>query len=200
MMAAGRRPAGTELAAPRRKIDSRPGIRPRPSLWRRLDASARAGFPASITALLLLILAAPLGLPAQAELQGALALAAVFFWSLYRPSSMPPQVVFLLGVLLDLLGITPLGTSVITLLIAHGMALASRRVLLRHGFLVIWLGFVLVAGVTSVLGWALVALLSFRLLTPVPMLFQCLLAVGIYPLVAVAFIRAHRGAAAPEQA
>ncbi len=181
-------------------IDSRPGIRPRPTLWRRLDAAARAGFPASTTALLLLILAAPLGLPAQAQLQGALALAAVFFWSLYRPGSMPPQVVFVLGVLLDLLGISPLGTSVITLLIAHGVALASRRVLLRHGFLVIWLGFMLVAVLTSVLGWALTALLSFRLLSPVPMLFQCLLAVAIYPLVAVVFIRAHRGAAAPEQA
>ena len=70
--------------------DRLPGIRPRPTLWRRLDATSRAAFPVGCTCLLVLALSAPLALPAQAQLQPASALACVFFWSLYRPGSMPP--------------------------------------------------------------------------------------------------------------
>ena len=38
-------------------------------------------------------------------------LACVYFWSLFRPAAMPPPVVFLIGVLLDLLGYLPLGVG-----------------------------------------------------------------------------------------
>ena len=89
----------------------RPGIRPRPTLWRRIDAASRFAFPSACTALLLLLLAAPLHVPGQAELQPAAALACVFFWSLFRPGSMTPPRVFLLGVLADLLALGPPGGS-----------------------------------------------------------------------------------------
>ena len=52
--------------------DNLPGIRPRPSLGRRLDMAARRGLPGQhASALLLLASAAPLGLPGQPELQQA---------------------------------------------------------------------------------------------------------------------------------
>ena len=57
--------------------DRLPGIRPRPSLWRMLDATARQTFPVTVTAILLLGLSAPLGLPGQPQLQAAVALAIV---------------------------------------------------------------------------------------------------------------------------
>lgn len=119
-----------------------PGIRPRPTLWRQLDAASRQAFPAACTVLLLLLFAAPLGVPGQASLQPAAALACVFFWSLFRPASMPPPVVFLLGLLADLLGLAPVGVSVLILLVVHGFALKWRRVLARQGFLLVWLAFV----------------------------------------------------------
>lgn len=71
-------------------MDRLPGIRPRESLLRRLDMAARWSFPATTSALLLLAAAAPLGLPGQGELQAAIALACVYFWSLFRPASLPP--------------------------------------------------------------------------------------------------------------
>jgi rod shape-determining protein MreD len=61
-----------------------PGIHPRPNLWRRLDSTARYCFAAASSALLLLA-AAPLGLPGQAQMLIAAALGCVFFWSLFRP-------------------------------------------------------------------------------------------------------------------
>ena len=181
-------------------LERTPGIRPRPSLGRQMDIAARRSFPGASTALLLVVVGGPLGLPGQAELQGALALGCVFFWSLFRPASMPPPLVFALGVLADLLGYGPVGIGLLVLLIAHGLAMLWRYELTRQGFLVVWLVFVAVAAGAGTLQWALNALLTFRLLPPAPVLFQAALAAGLYPLLAVALARAHTTIAEPARA
>jgi rod shape-determining protein MreD len=177
-----------------------PGIRPRPSLWRRLDWLARQSFAGASTVLLLLLVAAPLGLPGQAELLVAIALACVFFWSLFRPACMGPPLVFLVGLVADLLGYAPLGVNVVTLLIAHGLALRWRRFLTRQGFFLVWLVFILVAAGAAVLQWALTCGLMLRLLPPTPVLFQAGLAAGLYPLLAVLLTQLHQSLAEPEEA
>lgn len=68
-------------------IDKTPGIRPRPSVWRRLDAMSRASFPASCTIILMLLTRTPFGFADQVVLLPAVAIACVFFWSLFRPAS-----------------------------------------------------------------------------------------------------------------
>lgn len=177
-----------------------PGIRPRISIWRRLDMSARRGFPSTLAALLMLLAGAPFGLAGQAELQVAITFACVFFWSLFRPLSMPPWIVFMLGVLMDLLGFAPLGVGVLLLLAIHGVAMRGRRFLQRQGFIVIWLAFTLVAAAAALLQWALTSALSLRLLPVAPAFFLSLLCVGIYPVLAVPLSVAHRTLADPESA
>jgi rod shape-determining protein MreD len=168
-------------------------------LGRQLDAAGRAAFPAACTALLLLILAAPLRLPGQAQLQPATAMACVFFWSLFRPASMSPPIVFALGLLADLLGLTPPGISVLVLLVVHGLAV-RWRVLAGQGFLLVWLVFIAVAGLASLLGWALTSALTLHVLPFRAALFAFGLAAGLYPVLAYLFTIAHRGLANPEQA
>ena len=180
--------------------DWRPGIRPRPSFWRRLDVAARHCFPAAITVLLLLVATAPLGLPGQAQLQQALVLSGVFFWSLFRPDAMSAPVVFLIGLLADLVGLLPIGVSVFVLLSAHGLALRWRRTLIRQGLLFIWALFAVVACFAAMMTWLLSALLMVRLLPVAPALFQFALSVAVYPAIAALFSHAHRGAANPEGA
>ena len=85
--------------------------------------------------MLLLLAAAPLDVPGQAQLLPAVALACVFFWSLAWPASMTSPTVFLLGLLADLLGLTPPGVLLLVLLAAHGLATACRRALAQQGFL-----------------------------------------------------------------
>lgn len=181
-------------------IERLPGIRPRQSMWRRLDMAARRCFPGSISALLLLATAAPLGIPGQPELQASAALSCVFFWSLFRPASMPPVVVFLLGLMTDLLGYAPPGVDVLILLLVHGFALRWRRVLVPLGFLLVWLTFVAIACGAAAMEWALTSLLTFSLLSPAPAFFQAALGAGLYPLLAVVFTRAHQTLAEPERA
>ncbi len=178
-----------------------PGIRPRPTLRRRLDAASRQLFPAACTALLLLLAAAPLDVPGQAQAQPAVALACVFFWSLNRPASMTPPAVFLLGLLADLLGLTPPGVSVLILLAAHGLAVGCwRRGLAGQGFLAAWLVFAAVAAGAAALEWAMVGLLSVRLLPVRDALLQFGLTTGLYPALAALFGQAQRGLADPDRA
>jgi rod shape-determining protein MreD len=181
-------------------IDRRPGIRPRASIGRRLDIAARASFPASITILLMLVTQAPFGLPEQAASLPAVALGSVWFWSVFRPDAMPPPVVFITGLLMDLLGYLPLGVGVFTLLAVHGVAVKMRRPLALWGGVWIWIAYAGVAAAASLLIWLLVMLLTFRLLSPYPAIFIAVLAIAIFPLLAVPFAGAHRSIANPEQA
>jgi rod shape-determining protein MreD len=177
------------------RADQTPGMRPKHTLGRQLDVAARHAFPAVSTIVLMLLAETPLGFASQATLLPAITLACIYFWSLFRPAAMPPPVVFLIGLLLDLLGYLPLGVGVLTLLIAHGLVVRWRQVLTRQSFLIV--GF---SAGAAALSWALTALLSFRLLSPGPALFQAVLTVALYPALAALCVRAHRTVADPDQA
>jgi rod shape-determining protein MreD len=177
-----------------------PGIRPRVTLGRRLDVAARHAFPAGCTILLMLLTETPFGFADQATLLPAVTLACVYFWSLFRPAAMPPPVVFLIGLVFDLLAYLPLGVGPLTLLVVHGLALRWRRVLIMQGFVTGWLAFAGFASGAAALGWLFTAVLSFRLLPLGPALFEALLATALYPALAILFVRAHRSVADPERA
>jgi rod shape-determining protein MreD len=173
-------------------FDRRPGVRPRLTLGRRLDIMARVSFPACITILLMLLIVAPMGIQNQPVLLPAVAVACVWFWSLVQPDNLPPPIVFLIGLVLDLIGYLPVGTGVLTLLCVHGIALRLRRPLAPRGFALIWLAFAPVAAAASLLIWLLVMLLTFRLLSPDPAIFQAVLTIALYPALAVPLAAAHR--------
>ena len=185
---------------PGARPERHPGIRPRPTIWRRLDAAARRALPVTFSAILVLLLCAPLDLPQQQALLPGAAMGSVFFWSVFRPASMPAPMVFLLGLLTDLLSFSPPGVAILTLLIVHAVGLGWRHGLVRQGFLVVWLLFLLVAAGTIALDWVLACAFALRLLPPQPACFELALAAGLYPLLSALFTWAHRGLADPDRA
>jgi rod shape-determining protein MreD len=162
---------------------------PAPGLLRRLDALARAAFPAATTVVMMVAAAAPVGLPSALA---AVALACVFFWSLFRPAAMPPPVCFVIGLLQDLLGFAPLGTGVLTLLAVHGLVLRLRRPLARQSFLRVWLAFAGFAAGAALLGFMLQAVLNGRMPPPVSGAVFWTLATGFYPAIAALLTRLHK--------
>jgi rod shape-determining protein MreD len=178
--------------------DKRPGIRPRPSLGRQLDIIARHSFPATSTVLLMLLCSLPFGISGQAALLPATTLAAVYFWSLFRPAALPPPIVFAIGLLLDLLGYLPIGAGVLTLLLLHGFARRARRSLTQAGFIAVWLAFLAAAACATALIWSLTSLLALHPMPPGPTLFLAVLAGALYPAIAALLTTAHRTIANPE--
>jgi rod shape-determining protein MreD len=170
------------------------------NLWRRLDAMSRHAWPGTVMFLGLLVIGLPFGVPGQAELRPAYAMSCVFFWSLYRPASLPAPVVAGAGVLLDLLGMSPLGMWAVLLLVLQGSTLAARRRLIPQGFLMTWLVFFAFACAGAGLAWGMESVLELNMLPVWPAVIVGLAAAGVYPALAGFFIRAHRGAAAAELA
>ncbi len=162
--------------------------------------ASRYAFPGVQTVAVMLLLSAPLGLPGQAQLQPAWAMACVYFWSLYRPAAMPALLVFGAGLLLDLLAQGPVGIQALVLLLIHGVALRTRRVLTRSPFALVWLVFAGLAAASATAEWLLVSVLTWRVVPPWPGLFELGVAAGIYPFLSAYLITLHRGRAAPEQA
>lgn len=169
---------------------------PRPrGFWHLLDALARELAPAALTLVLVLAMGIPIGLPAQHGVMPAPALAAVYFWTLYRPTLLPPLAVFGIGLLSDLLAAAPLGLNPLLLLLLHAAVLTQRRILVRQGFPLIWLVFALLAGGVLTLGWVLRALFAFRLLPMEAALYEYALTVVLYPALSWLFVRIERGLA-----
>ncbi|MBP0445156.1 rod shape-determining protein MreD [Roseomonas sp. SSH11] len=160
-----------------------------PGLLARLDAMARAAVPTATTVLAMILAAAPVGLP---SLVPAVSLAAVFFWSLFRPAAMPAPAAFGLGLLQDLLGFAPLGIGVLTLLLVHAALLRLRRVLAKQSFLLVWLSYCGFASLAVGLGFVLQALLSWQVPPTTPAIAQLGLSIGIYPGLAWLMSWAHR--------
>jgi len=102
--------------------------------------------------------------------------------------------------LLDLLGMSPLGLWAVLLLLLHGATLASRRRLVPQSFYVTWTVFSCFAAALSALAWAVQSLLTLSVLPALPLCAELLFAVGLYPAMAAFLIRAHRGPAAVELA
>lgn len=161
---------------------------PPPGLLRRVEALSRNLFPALLVVLTMIAAAGPTGLPV---LVPALTLPQVVFWSIYRPAAMSPPVVFLIGLLLDLLALAPLGSGLLTLLLAHGLALHWRRVLARLGFLLLWLAFCGFAAGAAALGYVLTALLAFDLPPVAPALQQAAVTACLFPPIALVLGRVH---------
>jgi rod shape-determining protein MreD len=171
---------------PFRRPEGRPA--PAPGLLRRIDAFVRLAIPGVSTAVLMVLAGAPTSLPSPVL---AVSLACVAFWSIFRPAAMSPPVTFALGLLLDLLTLSPLGAGVLVLLVVHAVALRLRRFLARQSFMAVWLAFCVAAAVAAALHWGLHALLAFRMQPGAPAIHAALLAAGLYPVIALMLSRVH---------
>lgn len=170
---------------------------PAPGLLRRLDDLARLAFPGASTAVLMVLAAAPVSLPSPVF---AVTLPCVAFWSVFRPASMSPPVTFLLGVLLDLLTLSPLGAGVLVLLVLHAVSVRFRRFLARQSFLAVWLAFCVGAAGAGGLHWVLQAVLALRLPPAAPAMHAALLSAGLYPGIALMLTRVHEAMRRAENA
>lgn len=182
-------------SSPFRRPEGRPA--PAPGLLQRIDGFARLAFPGVSTAVLMVLATVPVGLPSPVF---AVALPCIAFWTIFRPAAMSPPVTFALGLLLDLLTLSPLGAGVLVLLVVHGFALRLRRFLARQSFLSVWLAFCVAAAGGAALHWGLHALLALRLQPAAPAVHAALLSAGLYPMMALVLSRIHEAMLRAENA
>lgn len=159
------------------------------TLLQRLDVKIRHLLPISLMILLFLFDAIPKRLPYFTEISPILPLAGIYYWAIFRPDLLGAKSVFLLGVAYDLAMGTPLGVSSAIFLGLHGLGQSQRRFFYRKPFLMIWLGFSLMAFVAMLLQWAFVSLIYGRALPTQAAAFSYLMTISAYPVVSWFFAR-----------
>jgi rod shape-determining protein MreD len=95
--------------------------------------------PTSTAVVLVLLAVLPLRVPGYAAVAPAFALMAVFHWTVYRPDLLPPLIVFLIGLLSDLLaGAHYVGVTPLVLLLGRVVVMHQRRFFMNRPFTVVW--------------------------------------------------------------
>lgn len=161
----------------------------KPSVWVRMDTWVRHLVPFGATMTLLLLTAIPTHLPGLSGIVPMLPLMGVYYWAIYRPDLLPAWLAFVIGLLYDIIGGTPLGVYALVLLVVQGVAAGQRRFFLAKSFMVAWWSFGMLAAGASGATWVLVTIVLGRAVDPTPLLFEYLLTMGLFPLLTWALAR-----------
>ena len=161
-------------------------------MWHRMDLLARQLTPSMLTLILVIIGVVPLRILEFSTVMPLLPLMAVYHWAVFRPRLLPAYAVFLIGILQDILTGAPIGVNALVFLLVYGAVLSQKRFFTGKSFLILWLGFSLIAAVASAMNWLAVSLLSTTIIEIRTAVFQYLLTVGFFPAVAWVFMRWQR--------
>lgn len=135
--------------------------------------------------------------PFPAEIKAPLFLMAIYYWSIYRPTLLPLWLVFIAGCLFDLISGYPLGLNALVFVMAQWFISTQRRFLTGQSFVMIWLGFAMLALLSGIVQWAVFGLFSAVWLPPGGALLSVLLGVTIFPVVCIILHITHKVLPAP---
>lgn len=159
----------------------------------KLDRGARTLSPLIVALLLVLLSMVPFRLNNFGAIMPSIGLMSVFYWAVYRPDLFGPFAAFCLGLLQDVISGAPLGLNALICLITYGTVVGQRQLFLAHSFFVLWWGYALVAVLASALAWVAHSAFYASFIPLEPALFQSLVGMALFPLVAWICHRVQRG-------
>ena len=170
----------------------------RTAAWQNLDIAARKFTPFLLALTLVIVNLIPLHLTDYAAISPDLALMAVYYWALHRPSLMPAIAVFIIGLFQDFLSGGPIGLSAGTLILVFAVAVSQARFFYGKSFLVVWWGFMMVSVGVATIQWIVVSIFFGTLISPDPAFFECVMNIAGYPILGWLCFQIHRTLPAEE--
>jgi rod shape-determining protein MreD len=165
--------------------------------FQRLDRSARLLAPFVSSVVLVMLSALPVYIPGYGQVAVDVGLMTVFYWAIYRPDLFPAIAAFVLGLWQDILVGAPIGLHALILLLANWAIVYQRTFFQGKSFAVIWWCFSLVAIAAATISWVIVCALNTTLVSPIAVLFQAALTVGVFPFMAWFLARAQHAVVRP---
>ncbi len=156
------------------------------------ELSARRAVPIAVTALLSLVGMVTIPIPEYGLIAPSLPLIAIFCWTVWRPDLLPFTAVFTIGLFEDLMRGTPIGSTALVLLVAQGFVRSQQTTLYGKTFGTLWAGFAITGLLATTTMWLVMSLTMLQMLDPMPALFQLLLTLALFPLVAQFLLRLQR--------
>lgn len=162
------------------------------TLTERAEIAGRMVVPYAFMSLLFILNVISVPYPLSMLFKAPFFLMAVYYWSIYRPSMMPPWLVFASGLLLDLLSGVPLGLNAVLFMLCRMAVTDQRRFLFGQGFVVIWLGFAFLNAASVLLQWLAFSAVYRQWFPLTEAGSLIILGVALFPLVCVLLHLTHR--------
>lgn len=153
----------------------------------KIDHFLRLLLPGICVLVLLLLSLLQLGLDGMALFPIDVGLISIYYWTIFRPSTMPFWFIFLLGIIRDALMFAPLGMSSLIFILYRLIVLSQQPLLAKEAFWAMWLGFGLTIIPILTLHWLLFCAYTQALLPVMPLAMQWVLTLGLYPLLHIVF-------------
>lgn len=145
--------------------------------------------------LFVLLTVVSFSVPHAGDFKPFFVLMAVYYWAIYRPTIMPVAYTFALGLIIDLLAELPIGLTALVLVGLQTIVQRSRLFLMGQPYVMVWLGFAIMAVAYALSLWLLMSLsvLNFALMGAfVQTMIAALLSVLLFPLASLLLQAVHR--------
>lgn len=130
--------------------------------------------------------------PYAGDIRPDFALMAVYYWSIYRPTLVPPFLCFAAGLLTDFLTGMPLGLNALIFVALQWIVRDQRRFLMAQPYVVLWAIFGFVAILSGLMLWTFYGLAHLNWPPLLPIAATICLSVVLFPPVTMLLIFIHR--------
>jgi rod shape-determining protein MreD len=154
-------------------------------------ALLRLAVPQLLLALLLILNLTSLPIPYAGSVKPMLVMMAVYYWSIYRPTLVPPWLCFGVGLLMDILTGMPPGLNAFILVALQWLVCDQRRFLMGQPYITIWAVFGFLMMATALAEWVLFGV-ALGWAPVVPVVAAVLLSLFLFPVVTLLLVFAHR--------
>ncbi len=117
---------------------------------------------------------------------------AIYFWSIHRPTIAPPVLVFILGVLVDIISGTPIGLNAVIFVLLQWAIASQRAFLSAQSFMILWLVFTTINAGILLVQWFILGLVQFDWTSLSHVLTQAIAGMIAYPFVIGVLYFAHK--------
>lgn len=148
--------------------------------------------PGVLIACLFILNIIPHAIPEYGTIKPDLILIVIFYWSVHRPTIMPPSISFILGLLMDVFSAFPLGLNAFIFVLVQKFISDQRKLFLGQPYYVLWIGFAFICVVANALKTAVFTLMNNNLPSTGEIALHVGLTVAIFPLITILLIGAHK--------
>lgn len=162
------------------------------NIRQKMDYAARMTLPGLVALLLMLLFSLPIRLAGLADFTPDICLISIYYWSIFRPGTMPYWFVFLLGLVRDSIAGIALGMSSLVFILFRLFILSQQRYFARETFWANWFGFGIAASLALAVGWVIAVIYARALFSIDSVGMQWVFTFGLYPLLHILFNKLYR--------
>ena len=163
------------------------------SLSERADTLWRLLVVYGFIAVLFVLNTVSFSLPASGDIDIPFLIMAIYYWSIYRPTLLPPWLVFTMGIFFDFLGGLPVvGLTALIFICVRWIVVDQRLFLMGQSYVMVWVGFIAVNFISCSAQWFLYGLMQFQWTPFEPVLLVCLAGLFVFPAVSFFLHLTHR--------